>query len=416
MRISIARSPAPGLLRPPGEEQRRAALARAQGSAVTQGGEGEPGRLAGRTTEETFKIESATGPGREPPKGVIDQMVNVEEGVYDRDTAYILAAASAWTYSDADALGRMLTRRGIANECVSVEFKNDALFVDSTAYVVQSHDRRLAILCFSGTEPRNHIDWLTDASVRADTFPSVGNVHGGFYRATAALWPVMRDLLLAAASGASVCRALEADQALRSCPLRGSLDRGAEQRPAEDGPRSGEPQPLTEEGDAPAGQLEALYITGHSLGGALAVLAAALIYSERQLAGLRPLLKGVYTYGQPMVGGPTFARHFDEKFGKKLFRHIYGNDIVPRLPPITTGKFAHFGQEYASTSAGWAEQERPVTQAIKMSLCTAIGLLAWVRDQLPGLSWLRLPVSWGDHAPLYYLRTSQAAHPGSEFE
>ena len=342
--------------------------------------------------------------------------MEVEDDTYDRHAAYVLAAASAWAYGDSDSLARLLAHRGIANECVAVEFRNDALLVDSTAYLVQSEDRRLALLCFRGTGPRNLINWLTDVNVAPETLPSVGNVHGGFYRTTAALWPLIRDLLHAAARGESVCRALEIDQQMRGCPSPGSPEGGGAQRPGQDGPRGDGLQTPTEQGPSPSGRLEALYITGHSLGGAMAVLAAALLHSDRQTAALRSLLRGVYVYGAPMVGGRAFARHFGEVFGKKLFRHVYGMDIVPRLPPLTTGRYAQFGQEYTSTSSGWAEQERPVTQALKISVSLAIGLVSLLRDKLPGLSWLRLPITLRDHSLLRYLRTSQIAALGTEFD
>lgn len=77
-----------------------------------------------------------------------------------------------------------------------------------------------------------------------------------------------------------------------------------------------------------------LYITGHSLGGALAVLAAALIDWDDELNKMFPdMLRGIHTYGQPMVGDATFAREHADGIGKYPFRHVYERDIVPRLEP-----------------------------------------------------------------------------------
>jgi hypothetical protein len=276
-------------------------------------------------------------------------------------------------------------------------FDNDALFVASTAYFVQSKDGRLAILCFRGSEPKNVISWLTDASVKVDPFRSMGSVHGGFYRGIRALWVQVTPQLVDAQKGLSACRGFfKEDQPPESCA-----------RPIS---RSAVPE-------APrlSNQLEALYITGHSLGGALAVLATALIYTSNELTGLENLLRGVYTFGQPMVGDGVFAKHCAKMFGEKLFRHVYDKDVVPRLPPRTAGHFEHFGHEYTSTPQGWTSRPRPVRQALTIGFTTAIGILAWVKDQLPILRWMPLPFSWGDHSPLYYLRTSQAAPPGIEF-
>ena len=75
-----------------------------------------------------------------------------------------------------------------------------------------------------------------------------------------------------------------------------------------------------------------------------------------------------------------------------------------------------------STETGWLEiisiLFRPISLSFRLygNVFAGENMLETMATMVPGLSWLRLPVSWGDHAPLYYLRTSQAAHPGSEFE
>ena len=64
-----------------------------------------------------------------------------------------------------------------------------------------------------------------------------------------------------------------------------------------------------------------MYFTGHSLGGALAILAATLISPTRHGA--------VYTFGAPRVANYKFF------FGLKMpiFRVVNSADIVPRVPP-----------------------------------------------------------------------------------
>ncbi|GBF76563.1 hypothetical protein PA598K_05041 [Paenibacillus sp. 598K] len=71
-----------------------------------------------------------------------------------------------------------------------------------------------------------------------------------------------------------------------------------------------------------------LYVTGHSLGGALAVLAGADIASSA--VHDQP---SVYTYGAPRVGDPTFARFFNRRIDVSC-RYSNQSDIVPRLPPL----------------------------------------------------------------------------------
>jgi len=64
-----------------------------------------------------------------------------------------------------------------------------------------------------------------------------------------------------------------------------------------------------------------LYITGHSLGGALAVLATRLVASESQGA--------CYTFGGPRVG----TAQVDDQIKTPIYRVINAADLVPRLPP-----------------------------------------------------------------------------------
>lgn len=73
------------------------------------------------------------------------------------------------------------------------------------------------------------------------------------------------------------------------------------------------------EGDRP------LFITGHSLGGALAKIAGMSI-SDRRVAG-------VYTFGAPRVGNGKV----DPAIGAPLYQFIHAGDIVPRVPLLSFG-------------------------------------------------------------------------------
>jgi triacylglycerol lipase len=70
-----------------------------------------------------------------------------------------------------------------------------------------------------------------------------------------------------------------------------------------------------------------MFLAGHSKGGALAVLAAALLARN----GSRP--DALYTFGQPKVGTKSFVRWFDENGPSVYLRAVNGADIVPHLPP-----------------------------------------------------------------------------------
>jgi triacylglycerol lipase len=74
-----------------------------------------------------------------------------------------------------------------------------------------------------------------------------------------------------------------------------------------------------------------LFVTGHSLGGALAVLAAADLAFDLQRR--KSDVTAVYTYGQPRVGDPEFSAAYDAALKSVTFRYVNDLDIVPHVPP-----------------------------------------------------------------------------------
>lgn len=81
-------------------------------------------------------------------------------------------------------------------------------------------------------------------------------------------------------------------------------------------------------------------ITGHSLGGAVAILAALELKHRLQI----PWEKiEVFTYGQPRTGDVAFARYVNS-LPMHVTRVVNDNDIVPHILP-EYGHFAHHGTE-----------------------------------------------------------------------
>ena len=70
-----------------------------------------------------------------------------------------------------------------------------------------------------------------------------------------------------------------------------------------------------------------LWITGHSLGGALAAVATISLESQ----GFK--VSGLYTFGQPRVADWTLVRYMNNIMGDRIFRYANNNDIVPLIPP-----------------------------------------------------------------------------------
>ena len=132
------------------------------------------------------------------------------------------------------------------------------------------------ILSFRGTEPNELADILADINIipKKASNEKQGLVHSGFALALDKIWPRVQSFL----------------------------------------------DSIYEEGNC-------IYICGHSLGGALATVAAAR----------SKYLCQVYTYGQPRVGSSKYSKNVKST----LYRHIRGCDIVPSVPlPIV---YYHMG-------------------------------------------------------------------------
>lgn len=86
------------------------------------------------------------------------------------------------------------------------------------------------------------------------------------------------------------------------------------------------------------------YVTGHSLGAAIATLAAF------ELVQAVPQLKDqvrLYTFAGPRVCSPTFAK-FHHQFVPNAYRIVNLGDTVPLVPPVTMGNsYVHIGQEWS---------------------------------------------------------------------
>ena len=83
-----------------------------------------------------------------------------------------------------------------------------------------------------------------------------------------------------------------------------------------------------------------LYLSGHSLGGALATIAAA---DSNFNIGSTPI-EGIYTYGMPKTSNRTAANYINSNFGSRFFRFVNDRDIVTRIPPGSrhVGRLIHF--------------------------------------------------------------------------
>lgn len=93
-----------------------------------------------------------------------------------------------------------------------------------------------------------------------------------------------------------------------------------------------------------------LFITGHSLGGAMATIAAAkLVHEDKPFTS-------VYTFGQPRALTRDTAQFFNVECKSRFFRFHNNNDIVTRVPARIMG-YSHVGSYLYITEEKQIHQE-----------------------------------------------------------
>ncbi|MCD9022911.1 lipase family protein [Cohnella silvisoli] len=190
----------------------------------------------------------------------------------DDRTAIFLASVCSQTYAQySDPDGQFVVPESY--EVVST-FRAKSLTgkLEKFGFILQSDNR--IIVAFRGTSSTT--DWISDAIASQSKYKCVKDA-GQSHRGISDIYYSVRDPILAALSK------LSADKTL--------------------------------------------FITGHSLGGALATL-CGLDMAENS-AFSDPV---VYTYGSPRVGDPSFARAFTDKVNQS-FRINNHFDVVTHLPP-----------------------------------------------------------------------------------
>jgi triacylglycerol lipase len=160
---------------------------------------------------------------------------------------------------------------------------------------------QVAIVAFRGT--KNIGNCLTDAETPLVSRPPYpGLVHHGFADAVDAVWPEVRELL------------------------------------------------------GPPSQCPPIWVTGHSLGGAMATLASV------RLTHAGYTVRAVYTYGSPCPGD----RQFQQAYNLANYRLVNDNDLVPHLP--FRWCYKHVGQLKLLDELGNLIEERKIWRTKRKAL------------------------------------------------
>jgi triacylglycerol lipase len=134
-----------------------------------------------------------------------------------------------------------------------------------------------------------------------------------------------------------------------------------------------------------------VWFTGHSLGAAIAMLAA---WRHRTRAG------GVHTIGSPLVATSQLTAAFDAAFGARSQRYVNGRDLVTHLPfPLMAGPFDPYAHvrfkrqvERDGRIGEIAGDEEPPDSQTSENMFQVLGLTTT----------LDVPPLLADHTPLYY--------------
>jgi hypothetical protein len=105
-----------------------------------------------------------------------------------------------------------------------------------------------------------------------------------------------------------------------------------------------------------------LWITGHSLGGALAAMAAISLDAQ----GFT--ISGLYTFGQPRIADWQLVKYMNDRLKDRIFRYANNNDVVPLIPPQITpwmptrvyghmGQFRYFNRRGNMRQRSWFSQQ-----------------------------------------------------------
>jgi hypothetical protein len=226
---------------------------------------------------------------------------------YSDRTALLMAKVARRAYEKFDADATALKTFSDSLSAVGLTECTDLVDAElGTAGFIAAGDD-IIIVAFRGTE--NLVDWRTNVMARWIVLQGGVRVHTGFFQA---YWPIREKMF------ATVRRLLVT-------------------------------------------KLRPVYVTGHSLGGALACMATAELANAEE-AWVRDSIAACYTFGCPRAVDTSF----DWYVKVPMYRVTNGVDIVPTVPPAVLG-YRHVGDTRYFRNSGEAPFRRSPNIVAKLT-------------------------------------------------
>jgi hypothetical protein len=251
---------------------------------------------------------------------------------FERVNAWWLAEISMLVYADGDGFVR---RQLMSAGMLDVKMYASPQGSPDHTQVILAFNADAVIVAFRGTEPDQWKDFMTDMKAHQIELGTAGKVHAGFRSGLLSVWnQVQPEVERLAASGKSV------------------------------------------------------WMTGHSLGGALAVLAAHQYQKPAT----------VYTFGAPRIGDADFVKHYQQP----TFRVVNNTDLVAEVPPPLW--YQHVGELIYFNSRHQLCRNFPVSRLVKdrargQGLAVTQRIKEWSKLELD----TRPVKPLLDHAPICYV-------------
>lgn len=261
---------------------------------------------------------------------------------WSRVNAWWLADSAWLAYNhDASAVRDIFRSRAQMESC--------ELFAGSGTECYLASCASFAIVTFRGTQPDAWQDVFSDVLLKAARW-DIGHVHQGFGKALEPIWNALETAL----------------NQLKDRPV---------------------------------------WFTGHSLGGALASLAA---FRRRECPG------GVYTFGSPRVGNGIFAESFDTLFVERSVRYVNDHDVVTHVPSeivaFPHGRYTHVSHLRWINKDGQVGTTEPTVKHFIQDVFGNSEVFLDIVNLSQQNVQITLPDALLDHTPLYY-----ALHTWNDF-